>query len=154
LARGDLERGYSRSRERDERIRAGLTPLAPDERPLALRLSALLALLIALSNVVALAAGVEVDGRSPVLGGLLFAALMLMAAVGMWQKRYWAVLGFEALLGLSIVYSALSLMVAANGVAALLCVAVIVIAGPLFWFLIRIMARIQMPQRPGRERPE
>jgi hypothetical protein len=31
---------------------------------------------------------------------------------------------------------------------------VIVIASPLFWFLIRIMARIQMPQRPTRERRE
>jgi hypothetical protein len=154
LARGDMERGYSRSRERDERIRAGLQPLAPEERPLALRLSALLALLIALSNVIALAAGVHVQGKSPVAGGLLFALIMVMAAVGMWQKRYWAVLGFEALLGVSIVYAALSLMVAANGVAALLCVAVIVIAAPLFWFLIRIMARIQMPQRPTRERRE
>jgi hypothetical protein len=154
LARGDLEGGYSRSRERDERIRAGLTPLAPGERPLALRLAALLALLIALSNVVALAAGVQVQGRSPVAGGLLFALLMAMAAVGLWQKRYWAVLGFEALLGVSIVYAALSLMVAGNGVAALLCVAVIVIATPLFWFLIRIMARIQMPRRPSRGREE
>ncbi|MEA2280480.1 MAG: hypothetical protein QOK21_1087 [Solirubrobacteraceae bacterium] len=152
MARGDSERGYSRSRERDERIRAGLRPLAREERPLALRLSALLALVIALSNVIALAAGVQVQGKSPVAGGLLFALIMGMAAVGLWQKRYWAVLGFEALLGVSIVYAALSLMVAANGVAALLCAAVIVIAAPLFWFLIRIMARIQMPRRPPRER--
>jgi hypothetical protein len=151
LARGDLEQGYSRSREREDRIRAGLTPLAPDERPLALRLSALLALVIALSNVIALAAGAKVQGKSPVLGGLLFAAIMALAAVGLWRKRYWAVLGFEALLGLSVVYAALSLMVAANGLAALLCVVVIAIAGPLFWFLIRIMARIQMPQRPRRD---
>jgi hypothetical protein len=149
-----MERGYSRSREREEGIRAGLQPLAPEERPLALRLSALLALVIALSNVIALAAGVQVQGKSPVAGGLLFALIMAMAAVGLWQKRYWAVLGFEALLGVSIVYAALSLMVAANGVAALLCAAVIVIAAPLFWFLIRIMARIQMPQRPSRERRE
>ena len=149
-----MERGYSRSRERDERIRAGLKPLALGERPLALRLSALLALLIALSNVIALAAGVQVQGKSPVAGGLLFALIMVMAAVGLWQKRYWAVLGFEALLGVSIVYAALSLMVAGNAVAALLCAAVIAIAGPLFWFLIRIMARIQMPQRPARQRRE
>jgi hypothetical protein len=149
-----MERGYSRSRERDERIRAGLAPLAPEERPLALKLSVLLALLIALSNLIALAAGVQVEGKSPVAGGLLFALIMVMAAVGMWQKRYWAVLGFEALLGVSIVYAALSLMVAANGVAALLCAAVIAIASPLFWFLIRIMARIQMPERPTRKPAE
>ena len=150
MARGDLDQGYSRSREREDRIRAGLTPLEPGERPLALRLSALLAAAIALSNLVALAAGVQVQGKSPVAGGLLFAAIMAAAAVGLWQKRYWAVLGFEALLGLSVVYAALSLMVAANGLAALLCVLVIAISGPLFWFLIRIMARIQMPQRPRR----
>jgi hypothetical protein len=149
-----MERGYSRSREREERIRAGLRPLAPDERPTALKAAVALALVIALSNVVALAAGVKVQGSSPVVGGLAFAVIMVTAAVGMWQKRYWAVLGFEALLGVSIVYAALSLMVAANGVAALLCVAVIVIAGPLFWFLIRIMARIQMPPRPARKSAE
>ena len=44
-------------------------------------------------------------------------------------------LGFQALLGVSIIFAALSLMVAANGVAVLLCLAVIVIAGPLFWLL-------------------
>ena len=45
---------------------------------------------------------------------LIFAALMAAAAVGMWQCRYWAVLGFEALLGIAILFSALSLLVAAN----------------------------------------
>ena len=45
-------------------------------------------------------------------------------------------------------------MVAANGVAALLALAVIVVAAPLFWFLIRIMARIQMPAAPHAERRE
>jgi hypothetical protein len=143
-----MERGYSRSRERDERIRAGLAPLAPEERPLALKLSVLLALLIALSNLIALAAGVQVEGKSPVAGGLLFALIMVMAAVGMWQKRYWAVLGFEALLGCLLLWTALSLLVASNLAAALLCLAVFAIAGPLFWLLIRVMARIQA----GRQR--
>ena len=35
--------------------------------------------------------------RAP--AAFVFSALMLVAAVGMWQLRYWAVLGFEALLG-------------------------------------------------------
>ena len=39
---------------------------------------------------------------------------MAAAAIGMWQCRYWAVLGFEALLGIAIVFSALSLLVASN----------------------------------------
>jgi hypothetical protein len=147
-SRGNLERGYSRSRERNEAARARLKPLAPGERPLPLRLAAALALLIAVANVVALAAGVQVQGQRPVAGALLFAAVMALAAVGMWQRRYWAVLGFEALLGLSIVYAAISLMLAGNLLAVALCLAVIAVAGPLFWLLIRVMARIQMPRRP------
>ena len=43
----------------------------------------------------------------------------------MWQCRYWAVLGFEALLGIAIVFSAISLLVASNLTAVLLCVAII-----------------------------
>ena len=147
MARGEAPRGYARARERDDAVRARLTPLAPGERPLALRLSALLALLIAVANVVALVAGVRVDGSRPVAGALLFAAVMGLASLGMWQRRYWAVLGFEALLGVSMVYAVLSLMLAANLLAALLCLAVLVIAGPLFWMLVRVMARIQTPRR-------
>jgi hypothetical protein len=148
LARGDLERGYARSRERDAEARARLTPLAPGERPLPLRLAAGLALLIAAGNVIAIVTGLKVDGSRPVGGALAFAAVMLLAAVGMWRRQYWAVLGFEALLGLSIVYAALSLMVAANGIAVVLCIAVIAVAAPLFWLLIRVMGRIQVPRRP------
>jgi hypothetical protein len=148
LARGDLERGYARSRERDAQARARLTPLAPGERPLPLRLAAGLALLIAVANVVAIVAGLKVDGSRPVGGAAAFAVVMLLAAVGMWRRQYWAVLGFEVLLGASIVYAALSLMVAANGIALLLCLGVIAVAGPLFWFLIRVMGRLQVPRRP------
>jgi hypothetical protein len=142
-----LPRGYARSRERDERLRAELTPLAPGERPLALRLAAALAVAIAAANLIALAAGAEVDDNRPTVAALAFAAVMLAAAAGLWQRRYWAVLGFEALLGVSIVYAALSLLVAANGIALVLCLAVIAVAAPLFWFLIRVMARLRVPPR-------
>ena len=40
---------------------------------------------------------------------------------------------------------------AANVTAALLCLAIIAIASPLFWFLIRAMARIQLPARRPQE---
>ena len=69
----------------------------------------------------------------------------------MWQCRYWAVLGFEALLGIAILFAALSLLVASNLAAVLLCLAIIAIASPLFWFLIRAMARIQLPSRRPQE---
>jgi hypothetical protein len=147
-----MARGYARGRERDAAARAKLQPLAPGERPLAVTLAAILAAALGLANLILLAAGYEVDdGGQSVAGVLIFAALMAAAAIGMWQCRYWAVLGFEALLGVAIVFAALSLMVASNLVAVLLCLAIIAIASPLFWFLIRAMARIQLPARRPRE---
>jgi hypothetical protein len=144
--------GYARGRERDDAARAALQPLAPGERPRAVTLAALLAALLGLSNLVLLAAGYEVNGSGQSAAGvLIFAALMAAAAIGMWQCRYWAVLGFQALLGIAVIFSALSLMVASNLTAVLLCIGIIAVASPLFWFLIRAMARIQLPARRPRE---
>jgi hypothetical protein len=145
-----MARGYARGRARDEAARAELKPLAPGERPLAVTIAALLAFAIAIANLVLYLAGWEVRGRDPELGGaLVVCAVFVLAGVGMWRTRYWAVIGFEVLLGVLIVSAALSLMLASNVSGALLSVAVIVGASPLFWFLIRAMARIQMPERPG-----
>jgi hypothetical protein len=146
MPRGDLERGYARSRERNEALRAQLQPLAPGERPLALALSAWLAAAIALGNLIALVSGATVNGSRPVAGALLLAALMVGFAVGLWQGRYLAVLAWEALLAVTLVYATLSLMLASNVAAVLVCVGLIAVAGPLFWLLIRVMARIQVPR--------
>ena len=143
-----MARGYARGRLKDEEARAKLKPLAPGERPRAVTFAAVLAALLGLANVVLLATGYEVeDSGESTAGALIFAAVMGAAAAGMWRCRYWAVLGFEALLGIAIVFSALSLMVASNLSAVLLCVGIIAVASPLFWFLIRAMARIQLPAR-------
>jgi small-conductance mechanosensitive channel len=147
LARSDLERGYERSRQRNDAVRAGLTPLAPGERPLALTLSALLAALIAAGNLAAVIAGVEVDGARPVAGAVVLALVMGGVAVGLWQRRYLVVLLWQALLAAALVYASLSVMLASNLAAVVLCVAVLAIAGPLFWLNVRIMARLQTP--PG-----
>ena len=76
---------------------------------------------------------------------------MLLGAitVGMWRARYWAVLGMQALLAITAILSSLALMVAANVWAVLLALALIASSGTLFWFLVKAMARIQMPERPG-----
>jgi hypothetical protein len=140
-----MERGYSRSRERNEALRAQLEPFGQGERPLALRLSALVAALIALGNLVAVLAGAEVDGQRPIVPGLLIALLMAGAAFGLWHKRYLVVLAWEAALAVSLIYASLSLMLASNVTAVIVCVAVIVVAAPLFWMLVRVMARLQVP---------
>ena len=141
-------RGYARSRERDEAARASLAPLAPGERPTAVTVAAVVAGVMAVANLALFLAGWDVRGQDPNLGGALAVCVVLgAAAIGMWRAQYWAVLGFEVLLGVLLVFAALSLMLASNVRGALLALAVIALAGPLFWSLIRAMARIQMPQR-------
>ncbi|MDR9371500.1 hypothetical protein Q5424_20545, partial [Conexibacter sp. JD483] len=142
-------RRLSRSEARDAAARAQLVPLAPGERPGAVTIATVVALALAALVVIGYASGARVGGEGSLFGALLLAAILLVAAWGMWTVRYWAVLGFEALLGFQIAIAALSLLVASNWWAALLCVAVIGLAGWLFWKLIRAMARIQMPARPG-----
>jgi hypothetical protein len=111
-------------------------------------IAASLAALLAIANVVAWAAGLDVEGKKPgAFGVLLFAVLMLLAAWGMWDRRYWAVLGFEALLAITLCIAALSLLVASNVAAVVLCVAILGPVGWLFWKLIRVMGRLQAPQR-------
>jgi hypothetical protein len=133
---------YARSRERNEAARAALTPLGPGERPLGLKLAVALAVLVAVANLVAVAAGA--GDQSPARG-LAFAVIMLIAAAGMWARRYLAVIAFEALLAVSVLYAALSLAFASNLRAVVLAALVIIVCAPVFWLLIRVMARLQVP---------
>ena len=51
----------------------------------------------------------------------------------------------EALLALAIVFAALSLLFAGTVLAATAALAVMAICGPVFWLLIRVMARLKVP---------
>jgi hypothetical protein len=142
-----MRRGYARAEERNAEVRAQLEPLKPGERPPALVAAAILAAVLGTANLVALIAGVEVEGDQPsAIGVLVFCAVMYLAAVGLWFARYWAVLGFEALLGIIVVFFSLFLLRASNVLAVLVCLVVIGVAGSLFWKLIRVMGRIQAPR--------
>ena len=50
---------------------------------------------------------------------------MFVAAGGLWLARYWAVLGFEALLGIIVVFFSLFLLRASNVLAVVVCVPII-----------------------------
>jgi hypothetical protein len=144
------ERPPSRSELKDAEARAKLEPLEPGERPLAVTIGAIVALLLGLANIVLYIAGVKVGGEKPQLSGVAGPTLiMFVAAYGMFRGKYWAVLGVEALLGIIIVFFALLAMRAENLKSVAIALAVIVPSGVLFWYLIKAMGRIQMPQRPG-----
>jgi hypothetical protein len=141
---------YARARERDEAARAALKPLGPGERPRAVTIAAVVTALLGITNLGAYVAGMEVNGERPqFIGIVLFTAVMLAAAWGAWNVRYWAVLGIQALLGLTIVIFSLLAIKFGNVGELAIALTVIALAGTLFWFLVKSMARIQMPQRPG-----
>jgi hypothetical protein len=143
-----MERGYARGRKREEEARAALKPLQPGERPKAVTAAAILATLLLVANVAVYLAGWDVQGSQPTVRGLVIYSVILgAAAVGMWLGKYWAVLGFQMLLGITIIFTALGLLRASNWAAVLFCAGVLAVCTPLFWFLIRAMARLQMPPR-------
>ncbi|HEY3019116.1 MAG TPA: hypothetical protein VGJ32_02945 [Solirubrobacteraceae bacterium] len=138
--------GYARGRERDEAARAALKPLAPGERPVPVTVAAVVATVLAVGNLALFAAGVRVRGSSTV-GVLLLCLVLGVAAFGLWRVRYWAVLGFEALLALTIFYATASLVLASSLRLVAVAVPTIVLSGWLFWKLVGVMSRLQMPGR-------
>ena len=145
-----MDRGYARGRAKDEAARAALVPLAPGERPRAVTVAGVVALAFALTNLIAYLAGTEIQDERPAAVGVgIFTLVMLTAAWGCFKVRYWAVLGMEALLGLLIVLFSVLLISASSILTVVISVAIIGAAGWLFWALVKSMARIQMPERPG-----
>lgn len=146
-APGAERTGRKSSAERDAEVRAQLEPLAPGERPVPLLVAIVAALVLGLANLIIFAAGGSGGGAG---GGALLAycGLMFLAAWGMWNRHYLAVLGFEVLLAIIVVFFFLFLLRASNAWAALLALAIIVPAGWLFWKLVRVLARIQTPAEP------
>ncbi len=75
---------------------------------------------------------------------------MIVCAIGMWRLWYGAVLGFMALLAIVATLFSLLLIEASNVLGLVVALVVIVGAGYLFFKLVRVLSRIQMPRYPGR----
>jgi hypothetical protein len=149
--------GYSRSRAKNDAARAALKPLAPGERPTAVTVGAIVAALLAVANLIAVIAGWdgaagEDDRARALAGSILVVGLLFVVAWGMWRAKYWAVLGMQTLLALTLIASSLALVTASSVGGVVVLVAILAAAGTLFWFMVKAMARIQMPERPTRAR--
>jgi hypothetical protein len=147
------ERMSRRYEERNAEARAKLEPLEPGERPGAVTVGAIVAAVLAVIftvSAVLAVAGVDAGDReikpAPVIA---FAIVFWAMTVGLWQARYWAVLGFQTLLLLMILASAFGLVVVSSVLQAVGTTLLLLGSGALFYFMIRAMARIQMPSPPG-----
>ena len=137
-------------RAQSERIeRQPPRPLEEDERPPALIVSIAVCLALALGVIVGAVSVHDLSRHGGSLpGALLLAFTLLLLARGMYRRRYWAALAFQALLAFQILVTSLALIVASTILAAALCVLSITLAGWLFWKLVGVMARIQAPHEP------
>ena len=142
-----------RYEERNAEARAKLEPLDPGERPTAVTVGAIVAAVLAV--IVTVSAGLAIAGvdagdreikPAPIV---VFAIVFWAMAFGMWRARYWAVLGFQTLLLLMILASAFGLVVVDSVLQAVGTTVLLLGSGALFYFMIRAMARIQMPEPPG-----
>lgn len=144
-----MERGYARAEQRNREARESLEPLAEGERPLVVTIGAAIAGLIALSILAGYLAGVKVEGDKPRIAQVLAPALLMgVMSWGMWRARYWAVLGFQLLLVFLIFSAVFGLAVQASTVGEFAATfGLLAVTGAFFYFMVKAMARIQMPSR-------
>jgi hypothetical protein len=139
----------------EERARAALAPLAPAERPAALSIAVAVCALLSIGVIAGALSVHDLSRHGGSLPGAIFIAVVLaLLARGMLARRYWAVLGFEALLAFQVLVTSLALVVASTIAAAAICLLSIGLGGWLFWKLVRVMARIQAGDRARQEPPE
>jgi hypothetical protein len=133
---------------REQEARESLEPFGEDERPVALLIAVAVCIVLALGVIAGAATVHDLSRHGGSLPGAAFLAVVLgLLAAGMYRRRYWAVLGFEALLAFQILVTSLALVIASTITAAALCLLGIATGGWLFWKLVRVMGRIQAGER-------
>jgi hypothetical protein len=144
-----MERGYARAEERNQEARDALEPLDEGERPLVVTIGAVISALIVASIIIGYLAGTKVNGEKPHFVQVLAPSLLLgLMAYGMWRARYWAVLGFQLILVFLIFSAVYGLALQAATVGQILAtLGLLAVTGTFFYFMVKAMARIQMPTR-------
>ena len=150
-----IREGYAKAEQKNQAVRESLDPLDEGERPGAGPAGAIFSAIVALifwgTTIVAATGSATINGSEPKPAGLAaFALIMSAMAWGMWNRRYWAVLGFQMLLVLLLLSAAAGLVTATTVLQAIGTTVLIVILGALFYFMVKAMARIQMPTRDPR----
>jgi hypothetical protein len=141
-----------RSERRNAEAREKLEPLAENERPRVVTISAIVAAVISIGSPITYVLLPAFGADQPPLINIVWPTfLMGVASYGLWHARYWAVLGFDVVLVFLILIWASVLVTAKTVLVALVALALIAGAGTLFFFMVKAMARIQMPERrtPG-----
>lgn len=152
-----MSAGYAKAEVKNEKVRESLEPLKEGERPAVVTVGAVFALIVAFvlwgSAIYALITGTEVNGEKVNIAQWAFlAAIFTAMGWGMWTARYWAVLGFQMMLVLLMLAAIAGLVVAGTLVQLVSTTILLIGLALLFYFMVKAMARIQMPESPSRRR--
>ena len=137
------EERAARAEAKNREAREQLEPLEPLERPTVVTVGAVISALLGTSILVAYLAGAEVSqfddfgnetgqAKPTIFAALVPFSICALMAYGLWRARYWAVLGFQTILVLVIVVTALGLVQATKLMQVLGNTALLIIAGALF----------------------
>ncbi|MDQ8044670.1 MAG: thiamine phosphate synthase, partial [Patulibacter sp.] len=136
--------------ERNEAVRSELRPFAPGERPAPAAIASFLIAAIGLVNLLLLAIGYEpresLRTTDATVAQIVFGIAALGLSVGVWRLKAWALLITEALLGITALTTFGGLILANSFHAAIALVVAMLVAGWLFYRLVRVLARAQSPR--------
>lgn len=137
-----MKRGYARAEVKNQATREALQPLEPGERPGILLATVVWILVIAAVMTYNAIASNGLSNGSRVGNGVMV-LLIVVAAFGTWRLEYWAILGTQTLLALTLVSLVLAAMVVTNLWLVLLAVVSALISGYFFYKMVKVMARVQ-----------
>lgn len=148
-----MKRGYARAEEKNQATREALEPLQPGERPGILVAAVVWIVVIAVVMTYNAIASNGLSNGSRVGNGVMV-VLIAVAAFGTWRLEYWAILGTQTLLALTLVSLVLAAMVVTNLWLVLLAVVGALVSGYLFYKMVKVMARVQKTAMLKREAEE
>lgn len=150
-----MSRLQTKSEQRNAQARAKLQPLAANERPAPLLAGAVLAVVFAVANLLVVLLGHKLplaeNRTNALITTYVMSGLLLIIGIGMFARKYWATLSFEAVLGIQLLTLSLALLQAKNALMALVICLLICILGWLFWKLIRVMGRMQITAKQAKQ---
>lgn len=141
--RDAMRRGYAKAEQKNVAAREALEPISTAERP-GIVVVACAWLLIACISIVVSFFTADGDGVAAQRGSnALVLVIIVMAIVGTWQLKAWAILGTQTILALACVFTILAAALMPNLLVALLLVVSALVSGAIFYRMINVLARVQ-----------
>lgn len=141
--RDAMRRGYAKAEQKNIAAREALEPISTANRP-GIVLVACAWLLVACASIVYSLITADGKGVAAQRGSnALVLVIIVMAIVGTWQLKAWAILGTQTILALACVFTILAAALMPNLLVALLLVASALVSGAIFYRMINVLARVQ-----------